>query len=218
MDVTKVRDVDCNKKVRAVYGVLGSPYSGRTRSPTAPCDSNPHRRSIRKASPNPLAPPTGSNKPEIASRGSVVGAPSADTAHVGGIASPAAAARRIFPSQLRWLPCRGRSESDRGWNRYCDWIVADNTLGSARRRHQWPRVAHHNTNATRLSGINRIFSGSTEMKAVSDGDDAGSKLPSLVDRDRHRLSASELPEYMSSIKHDCAIAIRYDCALGATRD
>src|ERR1700760_2842126 len=47
--------------------------------------------------PKPLAPAAGSNMPEIASAGLVVGAPVAVTAQVGGIALPAFSAMRILP-------------------------------------------------------------------------------------------------------------------------
>ena len=97
-------------------------------------------------------------------------------------------------------------------SRQCDRdrIVANNSLGAARCRHQGAGITQRNADATGLGRLPRITSCSAEMKAVAHRHDAGGKLPSLADRNRHGLNASELAESVACIENDRTLTFRYD--------
>ena len=91
-------------------------------------------------------------------------------------------------------------------------VVADDALGAARRRHQRPRIAHGDADAVGLRRLLRVASGRAEMKTVPHRHDTGTEGVALVDGDRHCLAPGEMPERMTGVEHDGAVALRHDRA------
>ena len=97
-------------------------------------------------------------------------------------------------------------------------LFPDHSLGPARRRHQRSRVAHDDSDAVLIGGLQRETPRGPEMESVTHRDEAGAEAPRAFDGNLDRLVAGEMAERVMRVENNRCAFVRDDLARLFQRD